>query len=319
VVRAIRWYDWSWTYRRAITITSSAALTNYQVKVTVNTATPIGAGKMKANGDDIRFTNYNDTLLDYWIDTGINTASTVIWVKVDSIANGTTTIYMYYGNAAATGVSNGANTFIMFDDFETGISGWTAVGTPGTGGGISQSSAQKTHGTYSAYINDANTSSAYGVYKAYTSQSGVFAVDYDIRPVQNSLRYLMQIRSDANLGPNLRLSATADGSDVEYSIGGTFANLPTPKAYSANTWYSFSLEDIRVNGSPNDTFDVWIAGTQHASDILWNANHTSANRIYFMSGGAVGDTPKVYVDAVRVRAWSSAVTYPLSYAAEESL
>ena len=40
----------------------------------------------------------------------------VIWTKIPSVPNGTSTIYLYYGNNLATSLSNGTNTFDFFED-----------------------------------------------------------------------------------------------------------------------------------------------------------------------------------------------------------
>src|SRR4051812_23041334 len=95
----------AWRFKAPITVTNlgGTALTNYQVQMTINTATLVSAGKMLASGADIRFTDNACTNLPYWIESGMNTGSTVIWVKVNSIpASGSATINMFYGNAAAT-------------------------------------------------------------------------------------------------------------------------------------------------------------------------------------------------------------------------
>jgi hypothetical protein len=107
-------------YRKPITISNSgSALTNYQVNVTVDTASLISAGKMRTDCGDIRFTDSDGaTLLKYWVESGCNTTSTKIWVKVPSIPAGSKTIYVYYGNPSATSQSNGVATFVVFDDFE---------------------------------------------------------------------------------------------------------------------------------------------------------------------------------------------------------
>ena len=107
------WYDLAWSYRKPITINnSSSELTDYQVKVTVNTQELIAAGKMQPDGDDIRFTQSNgSTEIPYWIESGIYTTSTIIWVKVSSIPTGDSTIYIYYGNSTASPASSAANTF----------------------------------------------------------------------------------------------------------------------------------------------------------------------------------------------------------------
>jgi gliding motility-associated-like protein len=109
-----------WSYNRPITVTNSnaSAYTNFQVKLIVNTQALISAGKMNINGNDIRFTDANCNNLHYWIDSGMNTTTTVIWVKVNTLAASTTkTIYMYYGNFCATPAQNGDSTFVLFDDF----------------------------------------------------------------------------------------------------------------------------------------------------------------------------------------------------------
>lgn len=111
-----------WSYKRTITInnTSNATtLTNYQISFTMDTQSLISTGKMLSDGGDIRiFDSDNTTSLNYWIESGINTTVTTIWVKAPSItANSTKTIYLYYGNASATSQSNGDSTFLFFDDF----------------------------------------------------------------------------------------------------------------------------------------------------------------------------------------------------------
>ena len=124
-------------YKVPITVTNlgATALTNYQVSITVNTAALVTAGKMLASGNDIRFTDNSCTNLSYWIESGMNTASTKIWIKVNSIpASGTATVNMYYGNPAAAAASDGVGTFIFFDDFN-GSSVNAAMWNTANGGG----------------------------------------------------------------------------------------------------------------------------------------------------------------------------------------
>lgn len=112
-LKNIPWYNFSWDYRAPITITnlSSGSLANYQELLVIDTAALIGAGKMQADGDDIIFTDYaSSAVYDYWIESGINTSATKIWVKIPSLLIGTTIIQMYYGNSGATATSSFANT-----------------------------------------------------------------------------------------------------------------------------------------------------------------------------------------------------------------
>ena len=105
-----------WGYKDAIRVqeNSGTQKLNYQVLLSINTAVPILAGQMDANGYDIRFSkNCNGSILySYWIESGINTASTKIWVKVDTLpASGFRTFYMFYGNTNAPAASNFDTTF----------------------------------------------------------------------------------------------------------------------------------------------------------------------------------------------------------------
>jgi hypothetical protein len=99
-----------YSFRRQITInntSNSNNLTDFQVLITLDTQSLISAGKMRNDCGDIRFTDSDgQTLLNYWLESGCNTASTKIWVKVPSIpANSSKTIYVYYGNPSATSES----------------------------------------------------------------------------------------------------------------------------------------------------------------------------------------------------------------------
>src|SRR3989304_6688201 len=96
-----------WQYITPVTVyeNSGAGLTDYNILLSFDTQTPIAAGKMKTDGGDIRFAEDVDGafLLNYWIESDINTLSTKVWVTVPSIpASDSVTIYMFYGNPSAT-------------------------------------------------------------------------------------------------------------------------------------------------------------------------------------------------------------------------
>jgi hypothetical protein len=107
----------SWQYQRDITISNiGGTLSDYQVLVSLTSGNfPTNA---QNSGADIRFTDASGAELSYWIENWDYYSRTAkIWVKVTSIASGSTTIRMYYGNPSATSVSNGGGTFMLFDDF----------------------------------------------------------------------------------------------------------------------------------------------------------------------------------------------------------
>jgi hypothetical protein len=140
-----------WSYRRPVTIdntNNSNELTDYQVLVVVDTASLIQQGKMQSDCDDIRFTDSDGTtLLPYWIEGPINANNTKIWVKVPQIpANGTKTIYLYYGNPTAQSESSITNTFIREIDSEQPVKAAWAM-NEGSGSTVYDTSGMGNNGT----------------------------------------------------------------------------------------------------------------------------------------------------------------------------
>src|SRR5258708_2724515 len=100
------WFDENWYYREQITITNNgSAQTNYQIEVIVDTQTLITNSKLQSSCNDLRFTDPNGKLYPYWIETGCNTTSTLVWVQVASIPTVPSYMYMYYANPSAPSVS----------------------------------------------------------------------------------------------------------------------------------------------------------------------------------------------------------------------
>lgn len=114
-----------WNFKQVHTITASVALTDYQLKFRVYKGSGTSSGneiycngKCKDDFSDIRFTIDDTSALPYWIESYTNGVSADIWVKFSTI-NTTQQITVNYNNANATSLSNGANTFLFFDDFST--------------------------------------------------------------------------------------------------------------------------------------------------------------------------------------------------------
>jgi len=101
------WFNDGWMHRKPITITNGGSVqTDFQVLVTVDTASLISSGKMQSDCDDVRFTNNNGKLLPHLQSTACDAAETRYWVKVDSIPTSTSTLYLYYGNSSVNSTSN---------------------------------------------------------------------------------------------------------------------------------------------------------------------------------------------------------------------
>jgi archaellum component FlaG (FlaF/FlaG flagellin family) len=135
----ITFYNNTGPYRRELSIYNPGnALTNYQVKFVFNSSTLDNAADFfsKASNDSIRFVpgvllyqNLSATV-PYWVESWNATAQqAIVWIKIPYLtANAYTPVTMYYGGSGSS-LSNGDNTFIFFDDFETNR-GWTFSRNP---------------------------------------------------------------------------------------------------------------------------------------------------------------------------------------------
>jgi len=122
-------YYIGWAYRKSHIIQpSSGAGTNYQVKIIVHYGSGTDSGEnvylnyhCRSDFGDIRFTKSDGvTFLDYWMESYTASDNAVFWVEIaDDLSTNNQTIYIYYGNTSATTTSNGASTFLFFDDFAT--------------------------------------------------------------------------------------------------------------------------------------------------------------------------------------------------------
>jgi len=115
-----------WGYRKSHVMNSaSGAGSNYQVKITVHygSGSDSGedvylAGKCKKTFDDVRFTDVNGALLDFYLEEKVYGDYAVFWVEVsEDLSSVNRTIYVYYGCSRAHPASDGEATFLFFEDF----------------------------------------------------------------------------------------------------------------------------------------------------------------------------------------------------------
>ncbi|MCF7798375.1 DUF2341 domain-containing protein [Candidatus Woesearchaeota archaeon] len=142
-----------WLYRLPVNITSEASLTDYQVQINLDSSN--FRFSESNNGSDIRFTYYNtttgnETNISHWTESYNATAqSATIWVNVPEISDTVQTkINLYYGNDNVNSSSNGTNTFIYFEDFDTTPFDW--YNSP-AGSGVVLDSTRAYSGTYSGH------------------------------------------------------------------------------------------------------------------------------------------------------------------------
>ena len=152
-----------WAYRKSITIDAGGygggggpAIVNYTIELDVNYGSGSDSGNSvycsshcQTDFDDIRFTDDNGiTELNYWLEEYTVSDDATFWVRVEDDLTSEQTIYIYYGNSAASTTSNGTNTFLHFDDFETNdlTDRWNEIGDE-----WSIQSSVKKRGTYAAF------------------------------------------------------------------------------------------------------------------------------------------------------------------------
>ena len=121
---AAAWFDDNWNFRQRVDITNGSGgdLTDFQIKITLDTSALITAGKLQNNCNDLRITAINGQLLPFWVEEGdyaCGDADTAIWVKVPSIPATGTTVFVYYGNSGAANGMNPGETFQLFDTFSS--------------------------------------------------------------------------------------------------------------------------------------------------------------------------------------------------------
>jgi len=125
-----------WIYRKSHTLHGSNGTgTNYQIRFLVHFESGEDSGEdvfcfrqCQPDFDDIRFTDDDETtVLSFWRESYAWADVAVFWVKISDSLDVSATLFMYYGNPSINSGSNGPETFIHFDCFEEGYSGWATT------------------------------------------------------------------------------------------------------------------------------------------------------------------------------------------------
>lgn len=259
-----------WNYRKSHNILGSADgnLTNYQVKITVlyNTTADedwevnLEQG-CKTDFGDVRFTTTDgQTLMDYYKNPThtINGDFAEFWVEIPSIPQSSSiTIYVYYGNETASTTSNGTNTFIFFDDFESGnFDKWQIRHYSGSyGWNISNTTVKE--GNYSARVvgdgvawwwlvedvyPGGSSTCKYKVncwWRTNTTASNGFTPGYAVESDDDWIYYVI----------------CSDNNDLEYMDYALY-EWASNNYYATNTWYELTIGVDK----PNNTVKAWNNG-----------------------------------------------------------
>jgi type II secretory pathway pseudopilin PulG len=257
--------------RKSVTITSSANLTDYQVKLTV----PYDSD-MQADFDDLRFANSDDTVLPYWIESKVNSSSAVVWIKTN-LTSGNNNIYMYYENSAAVSASSGNDTFSFFDGFDG-----SAVDT--TKWNDQSSGLAVVSGGILSMVSNVDS---FRALQTKTSFSSGYSLIFRVKSLHTATEYWerMYLTGGTEIGIDY-----SRYSNMQYYIwDGTLYSTPII-GWSANTW---GRQEIRLNSS-NVNFLVNGGNT-----VTMSSGYTSTPKSLLLVTS--GNGAAIYFDWMLVR------------------
>jgi len=279
---------------------------HYQVKIIVHRTTGIDGGedvyvntKCRPDFGDIRFTDSNLNLLDYW--RGVYDGDkAVFWVEIAGDLSGSDQmIYIYYGNPPLTTTSNGDATFLFFDDFESGnFNKWS-------GYGLWQ------------IVTDMVKEGKYAAYHPGTSPTGLYktmTINYDCMihvwarttPALTQQRVVNPIIPMGNTGYfvySMIFDQLVGGTGyVKYRQDAQRTDWPQNNIYSPNTWvelecgYHFEGVSGFQRGWKNGEYMGQIPCRDYRSNWV-----TSLSSLRIHGGNNTED--KLWIDAVFLRKW----------------
>jgi len=287
---------WPWRRRILITNKNSYDLKDFQVKITLNSST--FNFSTTTDGSSIRFSWVNQSSgeevhIPYYIEEWDSfREQATIWIKVPEIpANGTTTVYMYYGNSLAQSESDPNEVFDFYDDFES-WSGWIQYGT----GVVSQDSTYIKHGKYSL-LKDTNGDPNGGYKEIGTTLGRNIILEAWIMRTSNSGSNADRIGviDDNGNGYGLYKEDYGDtlGVDKRTNYAGTTS--PTVTATTTNNnwyWCQLIITDTQVIAQLTDD-----SGTLKQA-ILSDTSYNTFTRVYVFGGYPY------YVDYLRIRKYA---------------
>lgn len=267
----------TWTKRAKLSITNFQP--NFQTKVSITIANFPG---MDANLKDVRF--YDATAggeLPYWIE-GITSGVANVYVRTGANNN----IYLYYGNASAAAASNGAATFLLFEDFESGM------GRLPNGKAVQVISPVKS-GSYAGKL--ASTGALVEDYLDLGSMiKGKVTVDYYLP--QTNLDVVAATLTTSGWGSDQAWAKFKTNGYVWTSSGATENYL---NSYGANTWYKLDMNF----DTTTDTYTACFNDTCNGTSRAFVTPSTDIRYLRLARPDSAGET--IYFDNVRIGAYAA--------------
>lgn len=278
----------AWQNKRCISFSTPTTMANYQVKLVL---TNNEYTNMNSNGSDLRFYDGSNNNCPYWIEKWDLSGQSIVWVKV--VANNTSQLTMYYGNASAPAATNANNTFDWFDGFDGTTLNTTIWNTNTTGGTI-------TVGGGNVTLNNTTGNSVY----LYTKNPGftTASTDFYLETKFNSPDKFYRNRFYAS-------ATSGGGSPLGYDYGyfrndGDNGN----EIYFSGWTGTFVYEDVDYISqwalSDNNTTNNYTWNTLNYPDYSVKATHAATYNSdirHLMYGVTESKNTSTVVDWVRVR------------------
>ena len=312
------WFDENFLYRQVANISNSNStqLTDFQVALTIDTASLISSGKMQANCNDIRITDQDGNILPFWVEEGsadCGSSATKIWTKVPSIATSGASVFFYYGNQqAVASASSGLTTFDFFDDFNKGQldnSKWAATGaTSFSNGSLNVTTGSVyTQNTVARQPNQKIEARAQWTSSGTSTFSGLSMADVRGTAGSNATSSKVAYLTRGSSGNTTVYAYAGDGSVASYNIingGSQFSS-----SNSTNYILSMALSSTELFYYRNRVQMNSYTGTWSASGYIFLGYILGAN-------GGTSDIQDMSVDWVLSRKY--AATEPtVSFGSEE--
>lgn len=244
------WWDDSWNYRQAITVTISSGtsdVADLDTVLSIGTSSLVASGKLQSDCDDLRFTNITGTVLPYYIDSGCNSSATKIWVRADLVPKNTTTysLYVYYGNPSATAGSS-STTFNLYNGL---VAYWNFNENTGTSAAdLSVNTNTATFGSGSSAPNW--TTGNYGTGISLDGNDYLLRADTSSLDIATSITISAWIKPGSLPGYNTVIAKRdASATEANYALRtGTGGSSDELEFYYANSgWHVYTTSNANLS------------------------------------------------------------------------
>jgi len=299
---------YSYTKQVNITYFGTESLQNVNELILWNTASEIGAGKLQSDCTDMNVRCFNhSTIMEvpFYLESGCNSATTRIWVKVPYILGnntGNTFCYIDYGNASQYSKSDGNTTFLFFDDFNDGAIDSNKWNTS-TNAGFIETGGNLYNGTFisSNVIAPSVAGLGYSLWINYSTYLGGMYGDYTVAIDQHA-----KLAPSSNGSyPYYQLEFSSywdyymnawrfnwDNGATHYNIYGTPTSLTGRYSFAQSIYYS-QLQEL--DRGTDGQYAFYYENVLDTNSTYYGVDDLSRNNYLVISGSGGVSVNKVFV------------------------